>query len=40
MDMSNEKEYNERYQIGESYEERVTEDIEVSKLGKLSSQKI
>ena len=33
------KEYDERYQIGKNEEEKVTEDIEVLKLGKLSSHK-
>ena len=39
MDMSDDKESDERYQISRNDEEKVTEDIEVLKLGKLSSQK-
>ena len=39
MDMSDEKESDERYQINKNEVKKVTEDIEVSKLGKLSSQK-
>ena len=35
-DMSDDKEYDERDQISKNYEEKVTEDIEVLKLGKLS----
>ena len=31
--MSDDKEYDERYQISKNYEEKVTEDIEVLKLG-------
>ena len=37
--MSYDKYSDERYQIGVNDEERVTDDIEVIKLGKLSSQK-
>ena len=37
--MSDDKESYERYQIGENYEDRSTDDIEILKLGKLSSQK-
>ena len=37
--MSDDKEYDERYQISRNDEEKVTEDIEVLKLGKLSSNK-
>ena len=37
--MSDDKDSDERYKIGKKYEERVTNDIEVMKLGKLSSQK-
>ena len=33
------KESDERDQISKNYEERVTDDIEVLKLGKLSSKK-
>ena len=39
MDMSDDKKYDERYQISKNYEEKVTEDIEVLKLGELSPQK-
>ena len=39
MDMSDDKESDERYQISRNDEEKVTEDIEVLKLGKLSSNK-
>ena len=39
MDVSDEKDYDERYIIGENDEESVTDDIEVLKLGKLSLQK-
>ena len=39
MDMSDDKESDERYQISKNDEEKVTEDIEVLKLRKLSSQK-
>ena len=39
MDMSDDKESNKRDQISKNDEEKVTEDIEVLKLGKLSSQK-
>ena len=38
MDMSDEKYSDEREQISKNYEERVTDDIEVLKLGKLSSK--
>ena len=37
--MSDDKEYYERDQISENDEERVTDDIEVLQLGKLSSTK-
>ena len=37
--MSDDKEYDERDQIGKNCEEKVTGDIEVFKLGKLSSHK-
>ena len=37
--MSDDKESDERYQIGKNYEEKVTEDIELLKLRKLNSQK-
>ena len=40
MDMSDDKESNNRDQISKTDEEKVTEDIEVLKLGKLSLQKI
>ena len=33
MDMSDDKDSDEIYQIDKNYEERVTNDIEVSKLG-------
>ena len=36
---NNDKKYDEIYQIGKNEEEKVTEDIEVLKLGKLSSHK-
>ena len=36
MDMSDDKESDERDQISKNDEERVTDDIEVFKLGKLS----
>ena len=39
MDMSDDKESDESDQISENYEEKVTEDIEVLKLGKLILQK-
>ena len=39
MDVSDDKESDERYQISKNDEEKVTEDIEVLKLEKLSSQK-
>ena len=39
MDMSDDKESDEGYHISKNDEEKVTEDIEVLKLGKLSSQK-
>ena len=39
MDMSNEKESDERDQISKDYEEKVTDDIKVLKLGKLIPQK-
>ena len=38
--MSDDKEYDEIDQISKNDEEKVTEDIEVLKLGKLISQKI
>ena len=37
--MSDDKEYDKIDQMSKNYEERVTEDIEVLKLGKLSLQK-
>ena len=37
--MSDDREYNEKDQISKNYKERVTDDIEVLKLGKLSSKK-
>ena len=37
--MSDDKESDERDQISKNYEEKLTEDIEFLKLGKLSSQK-
>ena len=37
--MSDDKEYDERYQIGENDEDSLTDETEVLKLGKLSSQK-
>ena len=37
--MSDYKGSDERYQIGENYEEILNHDIEVLELGKLSSQK-
>ena len=39
MDMSDDKEYDERDQINKNDEERVTDDIEVFKLVKLSLKK-
>ena len=39
MDVSDDKESDEREHISKDDEEKVTEDIEVLKLGKLSSQK-
>ena len=39
MDMSDYKESHEGYQIIENDEQRVTDDIEVFKLGKLGSNK-
>ena len=39
MDMIDDKEYDERYQTNNNDEETVTENIEVLKLVKLSSQK-
>ena len=39
MNMSDYNESDEIYQISKNYEEKVTEDIEILKLGKLSSQK-
>ena len=39
MDMSDDKDYDERYQIDKDDEEIVTHDIEVLKQGKLGSQK-
>ena len=39
MGTSNDKEYDKRYQIGKIENKKVTEDIQVLKLGKLSSQK-
>ena len=39
MDMSDEKDSDKRDQIGKYDEERLTDDTEVLKLGKLSSQK-
>ena len=39
MDMIDDKESDERNHINKNYEEKVTEDIEVLKLGKLSLQK-
>ena len=40
MDMSDDKECDEIYQIGENDEEMVTDDIEVLKLGKWLRRKI
>ena len=40
MDMSDDKESDERDQISKNDEEIVTDDIEVLKMGKLSSQRI
>ena len=39
MDMSDDNESDERDQISKNDEEKVTDDIEVLKLGKLSSKK-
>ena len=39
IDMSDDKEYYERYQIGENDEDRSTDDIEVFKLGALISKR-
>ena len=39
MDMSDDKGYNERYNISKNDEDKMTEYIEVLKLGKSSSQK-
>ena len=39
MDMSDDKEFYERYQISKNDEEKMTDDIEVLNLGKLGSQK-
>ena len=39
MDMSDDKDSDEIYQIDKNYEEILTNDIEVLKLGKLGSQK-
>ena len=39
MDMNDDKESDERDHISKNDEEKVTEDIEILKLGKLSSQK-
>ena len=39
MDMSDDKEYDEGDQISKNDEERMNDDIEVFKLGKLSSEK-
>ena len=39
MDMSDDKDYYERYQKSKNDEEIVTDDIEVFKQGKLSSKK-
>ena len=39
MDISEDKESDKRYQISKNGKEKVTEDIEVLKLGKLSSHK-
>ena len=37
--MIDDKKSDERYQIGENHEDRLTDDIRKLKLGKLSSQK-
>ena len=37
--MSDDKEYDERYQIGKNDQDSLTDKTEVLKLGKLSSQK-
>ena len=37
--MSDDKDSDERYQMNKNYEERVTNDIEVLKLGKLGLRK-
>ena len=39
MDMIDDKKSDERYQIGENHEDRLTDDIRKLKLGILSSQK-
>ena len=39
MDVSDDKDSDERYQISKNDEESVTDVIEVLKMGKLSSQK-
>ena len=39
MNMSDDKDSDERYQMNKNYEERVTNDIEVLKLGKLGLRK-
>ena len=39
MDTSDDKDSDERYHRSKNYEERVTDDIVVLKLGKLSSNK-
>ena len=39
MDISDDKDFDERDQISKNYEERVPDDIEVFKQGKLSSKK-
>ena len=39
MDISDDKDFDERYQIDKNYEERVTNDIEIFILGKFVSQK-
>ena len=39
MGTSNDKEYDKRYQISKIDKEKVTEDIEVLKLGKFSLKK-
>ena len=40
MDMSDKKDSDERYQIDKNYEERVTNNIELLKLGNLVRRKI